>query len=196
MGTLSKWFHIYEIKTDHKKPKRATLKTIGSVKHKRCYGPNHNGDWVPINKFRKHAGKPFGINPRCKRCENPSAWVDFTFSYKAWVTSIVRRLGFSETCRRLKISQRTLSQWQKDPPRRLRRENAESIVRVLAELRASNEVRHRKSIRRGAAARGEPERKVTSASHLYNRSDGDAGTEYKRRHRAREKLQESSTGLD
>jgi hypothetical protein len=188
-GTLSKWFRLYEIKTGHRMPTRVRLKIIRGIKHRRCYGPNHHGSWVPISKFRKHQGKPFGIETRCRRCDNPNARVDFTPSYQGWLTSIYRRVGFSESCRRLGISQRTMEKWMKSPPLQIRRNNAESIIRVLSELRTTGEVRHRKSIRRGATARGEIERKVQNPSDLLHRSTGDSDTEYKRQYRRRKKAE-------
>jgi hypothetical protein len=185
IATISKWFHVYEIPTQHRMSPRVFLKEINGVKHRRCYGPNHTGSWVPISKFRSHKGKPFGIESRCRRCENPDGRINFTPTYKGWLTSIYRRIGFSETCRRLEISQRTFLTWKDNPPRQIRKKHAEAIVRVLSELRATGEVRHRKSIRRGAAARGEIERKVSRTSDLLHRSGGDADTEYKREYRRR-----------
>jgi hypothetical protein len=121
--------------------------------------------------------------------------VPFSPQFQGWVISIYRRLGYSETIRRLGISERTLTIWLGKNPKRskpltLRKENAIAIVKLMDELRKSGEVRHRFSIHRGAKIRGEKERPVYRNSDLLHRSDGDADTEARRlrRQRARERL--------
>lgn len=187
-GTISKWMNLYEIPTRVSTKLQATI--IGRVPHRPCNGPLHQGLLVPVSKFHKNPGKPLGIQFRCIECQGYKQQVDFTETYKGWLRSIVARLGISETQRRLGISEHTLASWQgKDSnhpvPLTIRRDNAISIVTLMRELRETGEVRHRKSIRRGATVRGEKERPVTRKQDLYFRSGGDAEAEAKRISRSR-----------
>lgn len=96
----------------------------------------------------------------------------FTPAYQGWVESIVRRIGTMETCRRLGIHDKTLRVWrgrQKGTavPKRIHREYASQIVKVMGELRQTGEVRHRLSIVRGATIRGESERRPERPRDFY-----------------------------
>ena len=182
-ATLSKWMKLLMIPTRG----RAEIKMIGNVNHRRCHGPLHQGEWVPIANFHKNAGKALGTSPRCNDCRGVNQRQNFS-RYKPWVESIYRRLGYSETRRRLGIAERTLTIWLgkdpgRQPPETIHKRNAIKIIQVMGELRITGEVRHRKSIRRGSAVRGEIERPVSRPADLLVRH-GDNDTEYKRKFRA------------
>lgn len=165
-ATLTKWFKIHEITTS-----KVLTKVISGKVHRRCNGQFHNGRYVPIEQFTKNKHKPTGTDARCKKCSGVAGRVPFTPQYEAWLESIVRRLGWCETVRRLEISERTLLSWQgkdcKPKPKTIFRQHAVKLVEIIAELKATGEVRHRLSIRRGSAIRGEKERKVNHGSNLY-----------------------------
>lgn len=189
-STLTKWFKIYGIPA--RVSTKVKLKVIGKVTHRMCYGPTHpaGGAWVPVTKFHKHRSRPHGIRNRCAECNGDADTlrVPLTPNFQGWLTSIVRRIGPSEAARRLEISHTTLTTWlgnskSKPAPKSIRRENAQSIVKLIAELKVTDEVRHRKSIRRGSAIRGEAERPVKSNSDLYHRGSNGDDAEYKRRQR-------------
>jgi hypothetical protein len=57
-------------------------------------------------------------------------------------------------------------------------------MEALREMRANNEVRHKHSIRHGAAARGHKERPVRDQKDLY-RPTGDNDNEVRKAHRRR-----------
>lgn len=196
--TISAWFKHYGIRA--RRP-QVEKKIINGKVYRKCFGPNHDETncWQPIEKFWKNAAKSGGTQPRCVVCKGVKQRVKLTPTYQAWITSIVRRLGMAESCRRLGVHDVTVRTWmgkvkKKPPPTTLKREHAEAIVRVLGELRYTGEVRHRASIKRGASVRGETERKVTSPKHLYHRTDGNSDTEYRRQYRRRlkERLTEAA----
>jgi hypothetical protein len=186
LSTVSKWFKHYDIDP------RWKYKTVmlGGKPHRRCFGPSHppEGEILPYEKFWKNAGKRNGLQGFCVECLNGAQRVKFQPTYQMWVESIYRRLGYMETTRRLGISEKTLTIWrgkhkQREAPLTIRRSNAKKIVQVLHELKLTNEVRHRKSIHRGSAVRGEKERKVTSVNDLLVKTTHDAENEYRRRRR-------------
>ena len=147
---------------------RSKIRMIKGIEHKWCRGLSHPPRWVPVSGFMK--GTNGLARYICKACEyfhnGVEIQVEFTHSYRMWVESIVRRLGVSESARRLNVSIPTLDKWRKKPPPTIRRRNARRIVALLAELRVSGETRHRKSIRYGAKQRGKPEREVVRQNDL------------------------------
>jgi hypothetical protein len=185
-STMHKWFHQLEIPI---RTPKVCIQEVNGVPHRFCTGPTHvpPGAWVPLDKFWKSKSRPFGTHGRCVACKNSNQRVKFTDSYRAWVLSIVRRVGFMETTRRLDVSERTLHIWlgrdrYRNPPQSISRSHAVKIVQMIIELKLTGEVRHRTSIRRGAKIRGEPERAVKSNDDLYERQT-DAEADYKRRRR-------------
>lgn len=186
-GTMSKWFGIYKIKA---RVPRVEKKVIDGKVYRKCFGPLHDETnwWVPIEKFWKNRCKSGGTQPRCVDCKGNKQRVKFTSVYQGWVISIVRRIGVIEAGRRIDVHDVTLRTWMGKerrckPPETLQRHHAEAIVRVLGELKLTGEVRHRKSIKRGATIRGEKEREVKSGKDLYHRAQGNLDAEYKRQRR-------------
>lgn len=184
-ATVCKWFKNYKIDPNRK----YAIIEIGGEPHKRCMGSSHGegGELIPLRNFHKHTNKKYGVHGRCIACETGNQSLPFE-KYKPWVESIYKRLGFSETIRRLEINEKTLTNWlglgKEISPKRIRRSNAIKIATLMLDLRRTGEVRHRKSIRRGAKLRGEQERSVTSQRDLYKRH-GDNHTEQKRQSRAK-----------
>lgn len=186
ISTLSKWCRIYEIPT--RIQQKAQIKKIGGVDHRQCWGPDHNGAWVPMSKFHKNPGKALGTRPRCAACSGTPQQVNFTPTYQAWLKSIVNRIGLAEAHRRLGVSERTIRTWMgkertRQIPATIRRKHAIEIAKLLAQLKLTQEVRHRKSIKRGATKRGEAEREITSPKDYY-KPHGDLDTEQARRRRS------------
>jgi hypothetical protein len=182
--TVCKWFKDYKIDASRK----FAVVEINGVPHKRCVGPSHakGGELVRLDKFHKNAAKKDGVTNRCVACTTGNQMVKFA-QYKPWVESIYRRLGFKETTRRLEINDWTLTQWLgknvKHPsPQKIQRQSAIKIATLMLELRVTGEVRHRKSIRRGSALRGEIEREVSTSRDLY-KPHGDQYTEQARERR-------------
>lgn len=185
IGTVHKWIHDYGIEARQKVNGnfRGAYKEIKGIRHKRCPGPEHEGErYLPLDYFyTRSSGNPHSY---CIRCEGSDGrMVEFSVYYKGWIKSIVNRLGISETQRRLEISERTYQQWMKKPPKKIFRRNARAIVHLMRELRHTGEVRHKHSIHRGAKLRGEAEREIKKPSDLYF-SNGDSHADYKRKWRA------------
>jgi hypothetical protein len=186
IGTICKWLHEYGIPT---RPKASTarMKIIRGLQHQYCQGVLHpDGEWLPIGRFHEHTKRGKLTHRRtCAECDEASGkmvpFVPFKDRHKAWLRSIVNRLGTMESCRRLGVHNKTLRHWQSNsPPTRLRRKHAKKIVLLMRELRVSGEVRHRDSIHYGSTKRGAPEKLVTQRRHLY-RPHGDDDTANKRR---------------
>lgn len=185
IATVHKWIHGYGIEPRVRVNgnSRGLYKEINGVRHKRCAGLNHVGEaYLPFDYFyTRKSGNPRSC---CIRCEGlDGRRVEFSAYYKGWTKSIVNRLGVMEACRRLEISDTTYRKWKKKPPKTILRRHARSIVHLMRELRHTGEVRHKHSIRRGSAVRGETERPVQRQSDLYTKSGGDAENEYRRRRR-------------
>lgn len=186
--TVCKWFQIYKLDP---KAKYAPVKIAGKL-HKWCYGPTHppGGELLLLSKFHKDRCKKYGVHSQCAACNRAEQRVEFS-KYKAWVESILRRLGFRESARRLEISERQLHEWLNHSPMTILRPNAVKIATLMLELRQTGEVRHRKSIHRGAKFRGEEERKVKGAHDLY-KPHGDIDTENARIRRQRLRNEEAA----
>lgn len=186
VSTVHKWIHGYGITVDSRSNGsfRVTYKEINGLRMKRCPSVKHKGpEYLPLDYFYIRAnGNPRSSCIRCEGCDGPM--VLFSTYYKSWIKSIINRLGMMETCRRLEISEKTYYKWTGlKPPRRIRRKHARAIVHLMRELRHTGEVRHKRSIHRGASQRGETERPVRAATDFYKKSGGDAEAEYRRSRR-------------
>lgn len=185
ISTIHKWLHAYGIPTRQRVNGsfRGLYKEIHGVMHKRCPSPNHEGERYLPDDGNYFYEKKNGPDSWCIRCRgNDGRVVVFSAYYKGWIKSIVARLGVMETCRRLGISYKTYWNWNKHPPKTIRRKQARAIVHVMRELRHTGEVRHRNSIKHGASARGHEERKVIRQADLYIKH-GDNDAENRKRKR-------------
>jgi hypothetical protein len=141
---------------------------------KRCNGPLHNGDYIPLKEFWVHKsgkrkGKPFS---QCRHCENyqkfgdtahglvPYSRVKFIFE------ELENRLGKAESLRRIGASYSFAYHHRYGYHKGVRVAIVIRAIKVLQECRENGEVRHRRSIRHGSAARGHQERVVNEFSRV------------------------------
>lgn len=150
---------------------------------KRCNGPLHpsGGAFLPLRSFWVHKSGPRKGKPlsQCQECEKikrgrhprQSGLIkveDVWFVFQ----ELQNRLGKAETIRRLHVSQNFWMRAEKGIYRNMRRTTAVKGVKLLAQVRRDNEVRHRDSIKHGAKSRGREERVPVRQSDLY-RPTGD-----------------------
>lgn len=179
--TVLAWMRKYDIPR-RRSGGRTNARRVNGRVEKLCRGPSHSEPvYLPISKFRSDGkGRTYY---RCRACETYASGgeplVPMSDAYRAFLTSIINRIGKMETSRRLGISQQALWQLGRGKRKKMRRSTARSIVTLYAELKASGEVRHKDSIHHGAAMRGHKEKVPTKRKHLY-RKDGDIDTERKR----------------
>jgi hypothetical protein len=155
---------------------------------KRCNGPLHKGEQVPLDEFWKfktgpRKGKPLS---RCIHCRNFQKWGDLEHGLVPYTKvkfifdELVNRLGKAETARRVGISLSFF--WRHDirEYHSVRLRIVISAMRVLKECREKGEVRHKHSIIHGAAARGHQEKVVKELSRIqeYYNSSSDIHNEY------------------
>lgn len=173
-------------------------KVIDGVEHKLCSGPGHDEPtWLPatekyfyVFKNGKRAGY---LTSRCRLCSNwdklksPGLSGRVPISdVKQYFTEGVNRIGVVEFARRTGISESTISYIIRGSKNGVRYKTVQKqIVRKcfleVISLRRKEEVRHRKSIARGATMRGEPEREILDAQHDLYRPHGDLDAENRRR---------------
>lgn len=187
-GTVHRWMHDLGIQT-RPQGTNARMKFIGGRWLRQCQGVLHpEGIWLEVDKF--HHFKKHGritVRMTCKQCDDKvgkfNPFVPFNTKHKAWLESIVNRIGIMETCRRLDIHDKTLRTWRgRTPPKRIRRQHMLALVTQMRTLRVTGEVRHRDSIIRGAYLRGDKEKVPTRRQQFY-RPHGDQDTEVRRRYR-------------
>jgi hypothetical protein len=155
---------------------------------KRCNGPLHNGEQVPLDEFwifkiGKQKGKPLS---RCIACRNFQKWGDLEHGLveyrkiKFIFDELHNRIGKAETARRVGVSLSFFYRHRHGHYKMVRMRIAVSAVRVLQECRENGEVRNRRSIIHGAAARGRQERVVTELSKFteYYNGHSDIRNEY------------------
>lgn len=180
--TAHRWLRSYGISTRPPSP-RFRFHTINGVQHKLCKGPLHRkGSWVCVDDYFK---RPDGFpRPHCKACESfhrGSERMIPAKKYLPWIEHIIDRLGIIETARRLEISQQSLWRITNGKSTKLKRRTVRKIVALHIELRKTREVRHRDSIRHGAAQRGRPEKPIKYKKDLYRKGYGDDDTLRKRK---------------
>jgi len=134
---------------------------------KRCNGPLHQGEYIPLNEFWYHKrgrreGKPFS---QCIRCENYNKFGDTGIhgmvnysDVKFIFDELIFRVGKMEMARRIGVSNSFFSRRKRGNYKRIRKATVARAIIELKKARAQNEARHRKSIRHGAQARGRSER--------------------------------------
>lgn len=141
---------------------RAVYKTYGGVKHKLCTGPGHReGKFVPLSNFFLRYDKPGVPRSQCKHCESIHQGSEQRVAYseiKFAVNELIFRVGKAEAARRIGIKPATMWEWTKGRRDFIQRRKARAVITALAEARASNEARHKKSIRHGASLRGRKEK--------------------------------------
>jgi len=165
--------------------------TENGVKLKQCNGPMHGeeGVWLPLSQFwffktGKHKGKPSNY---CIPCDKASRGRDpqlsgyMKISEVRWIfTELQSRLGKTETLRRCQLG---TGFWSRiDKQKFMKRATVHRALLVLIDVRQNAIVRHRHSIRRGSAVRGEPERVPVDQRDLYHPT-GDNGLEIRNKYR-------------
>lgn len=179
-------------------------RTFDGEKQKLCNGPLHSeeGAWLREQSFWRHKnGKRAGkLMSRCIECEktargrHPRTSGFIPVSSVWWIfREIVSRVGKAEGCRLIGISQNMWFRAERGVYRNMRRETARKAIVVLHDLREREVVRHKTSIKHGAAARGRKERVPIDLKDYYY-SGTDADTEYRRKRRAEERDKKAKEG--
>lgn len=177
--------------------KQYEIRSVNGVDHKLCRGPLHSegGAWLPVANFKKRGDGSGRLRGNCGRCEHywrygKNAGMVPEFSglvplarYKFAILELENRLGRIEAARRCGLGKSTWMRWVTFPiGHKIQRAKAAKLLWTLREVRESDEKRHRDSIKRGAKARGEIEKKPTSRKDFY-RPHGDQDTLTKKRAR-------------
>ena len=160
---------------------------------KKCNCELHNGEFIPLDKFwvfkkGKRKGLPMS---RCKeglmlqQGRNPgtSGYVPLS-RFKFVFRELESRIGRVETCRRAGISINFWHRMDRGITRNVQKATVIRLISVLREAREADEVRHKDSIRHGAAARGRQERVPTTRKD-FNISHGDSDNDAKKDYRKR-----------
>lgn len=196
-STIHKWLKIHGIKARHTPP---ATKVVNGRTLRRCSGHLHNGRYIPPENFIHQTGHAGNTSPRCKKCNGKPSLIPLTDQHRAWIESIIRRLGTYESARRLEVSHDALKCWRfvprlldtRKPQRFILSTNLAKIVQLMLELKITREVRHKDSIRHGASMRGKPERPVKVKSDLYVPTS-DTENEMRQRYRQENAEQEKET---
>lgn len=157
---------------------------------KRCMGPLHQGEYVPLKYFwyfkkGPKKGKPFS---RCRACLNYQRYGDTMHGMvpfdkvKFIFDELTNRLGKAETVRRLEVSQNFFHRRKIENYNNIRIGTVARAMEVLKECRENGIRRHKHSIRHGASARGREERVIEGlgrTADFYN-SRSDIQNEYGR----------------
>jgi hypothetical protein len=164
--------------------KRYEIRKIRGVDRKLCRGPLHHegGAWIPVDRFgiRRETGR---LRGNCKACEH--LWRYYKPPRKAKFIGTVRvsrmmfaireieqRVGRLEAARRVGVSRHTWYSWITGKRENMQKLRAVWLIQTLYQIRREKIIRHRVSIRRGAAARGEAEK--------VPKTQRDRGAKYKR----------------
>lgn len=148
---------------------------------KKCNGPLHEGAWLPTSRFyirtyrrKRQDGsikETLYYESSCKACTHLKrgwnnngvvGYVKVTQAVYNVFWEIEGRVGRVEAARQIGISTRNFKYIISKRRTTIRASTLQKAINTLSRLRANNVVRHRKSIKRGAMARGETERKVTT----------------------------------
>jgi hypothetical protein len=167
---------------------------------RRCFGVLHKGEWVNFENFRPRSKAKYktrkngsvGLRSECRACENAvrnnaanprilSGYVPIS-RYWPFILEMKFRLGSREAARRIGIGHGTWARWQNGNIRQIQRESAKRILVALREVRANNEVRSRRNIRRGSKMRGEPESPPANRHDFY-KPTGDVELEARSNYR-------------
>jgi hypothetical protein len=153
------------------------------ILEKLCNGSLHpeEGAWLPLSAYwffkkGRTAGKPMS---QCSECTKTAKGRDPKTSGLIavrriwWVfVELEQRLGKTEVCRRLNVSQNFWMRAERQIYFNMRRVTARRAIELLVEVRKNGEARHPRSIRRGAYRRGEKE---LPAQIVYKSSRGGKG---------------------
>jgi hypothetical protein len=159
--------------------KRYEIRTIKRKPHKLCRGPLHatGGEWLPTTNFRKRSDGSGRLRGSCAACEHlfrygkppeqhsAVGWLDFS-QYRFAVLELEARLGRAEARRRVGVGKTTWLRWSNGATR-IQKAKALKLIQTLIEVRRNKEARHKHSIRRGSAARGEPEKVPRKARDFH-----------------------------
>jgi hypothetical protein len=111
-------------------------------------------------KKGKRQGAPLS---QCKRCmryrhnRDPNGGFVGAEQFRPVFLELVRRIGYIETCRRLKLSSNLLYRVRKGEQQHMRMRTFEKLKAGLELVKARGEQRHPLDIRHGTAARGKVE---------------------------------------
>lgn len=169
---------------------------------KLCAGPTHpeGGTWLPATEqyfYKRLNGLSPSFHSHCKRCRShrvaKKKLDSLAYGYvmvsrfRFVFEELERRLGRKEAARRCGMASH--HRWQsimEGKQRRVQKRTIERAMNALLEARINNEVRHRRDIKWGRAARGLPEvLKPVDQRDLYVPT-GDKQMEQQRRYRGQE----------
>lgn len=171
---------------------------IDGILYIECLGPLHGeGTMLPSSYFSpKKSDGPNSYHYWCKRCRaHRRGYANvhvFAHRYQWIFVELVSRLGVMETSRRTGIPVATVSDAWTGKRRHMKDGNVKRAIATLKEVRAAGEVRHKDSITRGAAARGEEEKTPTRDSDYYISTSDDEREKDRRRKRERRENGEGS----
>lgn len=166
---------------------------------KLCKGPLHpeGGEWLSLEKFwklnRKDTHRKY-YNTSCKDCDafrickkNVRYHGYVEISKVRWIfVELVRRLGITETTRRVKINKEdVLKRYLDGSQRRIHLHTFYKAATVLQECRQNNEVRSKKDIKFGSYLRGRKETSLSYISDLREYYSMGSEEENERRKRSR-----------
>lgn len=170
--------------------KRYRIRRKDGRDYKFCRGPLHEGQWLPIENF-KYRAKPRADGSKalkawCNACEqaarnkpeNPlliSGFVPLS-QYLVFIHELENRLGSTEAARRSGVGKSTWARWKNGSREYAQAQSIYKVLSALREVRKTDEVRHVKSIRRGAAIRGEIEKTPVERRDFY-KPTGDVDLE-------------------
>lgn len=171
------------------------------LKKKNCNGLLHTpGKMLPLDQFwhyksGRHKNQPYYICDACRKLKqnaraharanhNPDLDLVPLKRYRWIFEEIVRKVGRTEAIRRLKGGPNLILSILdgRGGHKSMRRGTVRKGIKVLAEIRANNELRHRDSIHHGSYLRGRIEKVPTDRKDLYM-PHGDDDTEYRRKRR-------------
>jgi hypothetical protein len=172
---------------------RGRYRFIRKELHKRCThceefkSVDNEFYWMPDkNTWRPQCITCYNILHTVKRygTSDNHGYVPFA-RVSPFLVELVNRLGKAEAARRMGRSPAKVWRYINHPPKMVQRATATTILEATRAARNNGyEVRHVKSIKHGAGARGHTER-VPKEGRDYYRPHGDKGTEYQREVRAR-----------
>lgn len=166
---------------------------VDGVRHKRCNGPLHieGGELLPLRLFWIHKsgvreGKLFSRCRDCSRIDKGrtnSGYIHVD-SVRKIFDEIEARLGRAEAARRLNSDTKLYIRLNSGKKMYFEKATVQRAMILLRELRMKDEVRHRDSIKHGAAARGHKEKIVMERKDLYKPHGDDNAEQKKAKRRA------------
>jgi len=176
----------------------STHRIVDGKKHRLCRGPAHEEPvWLPLTEkyfYLREAGNPSaGLKSPCRLCNlyRHSGMKSGGLGEHGFVPAHeiqpffiegINRVGLQEFSRRVGMHYENVGLIVKGKRKFIRKMNAKKAMLEIVSIRREGEIRHKKSILRGSAIRGETERVVKSRTDLY-KPNGDSELERGRRRR-------------